>query len=313
MVNNNVSTKYAILNILRNTKGSVVSGQMLAGELGVSRVSIWKAVQSLQESGYGIAAQGKGSSAGYALLKDEADSLYPWEFAELQAQFKHFKSTTSTMDEARILAVQNSKVSIVTADEQTKGRGRLDHEWVSTPQSLSFTLITRPAASLGSYNRLCALAQVALVHVFEKISGKKYFVRWPNDIWSQEGKVAGILTDVQGTGDSITWVNLGIGINTVTIPRIEKTDALFFHSASNQVPRRTILLDFLKEVKKLEKETAENPDLLVKLWNGSCPDVGQKMQIKGSSGHRTFNGINTWAWAQCDDGCFPPGDIRFSK
>jgi len=312
VVNNKFSTKYLVLNFLRNKPGDSVSGQLLADELGISRVAVWKAVQSLQEAGYGICAQGKGPSSGYALLQDLVDSLYPWEFGEMQHQFKHFKTTDSTMDEARLLAVQDSIVSIITADEQTKGRGRLDHNWVTVQNSLSFTLITRPSISLGFYNRLCALSQIALVRVFEKFSGRHFFVRWPNDVWSEDGKAAGILSDVQGTGDILAWVNLGIGINISSKPNIAKTDAVF--DSTGRIPaRKELLLEFLREFKKIEKESSINPSLMVNLWNDLCPDIGKKMRVKGKTEMYEFNGLNNWAWAQCENTVFPPGDIRFVK
>lgn len=313
VVNNKFSTKYLVLNFLRNKPGDSVSGQLLADELGISRVAVWKAVQSLQEAGYGICAQGKGPSSGYALLQDLVDSLYPWEFGEMQHQFKHFKTTDSTMDEARLLAVQDSIVSIITADEQTKGRGRLDHNWVTARNSLSFTLITRPSFSLGFYNRLCALSQIALVRVFEKFSGRQFFVRWPNDVWSADGKAAGILTDVQGTGDILSWVNLGIGINISSKPDVAKSDAVFNNCTEPLPSRKELLLEFLKDFKRLEKECSINPSLMVELWNTLCPDIGKKMKVKGKTESYEFKGINSWAWAQCENTVFPPGDIRFVK
>lgn len=313
MVNNKVSSKYVILSLLRQRLGDVLSGQFLADELGVSRVAVWKAIQSLQEAGYGIASRGKGPSAGYVLEEDLSDSLYPWEFGSMYKEFKHFKTTVSTMDEARVQAVQNTSVSIITADKQTNGRGRFDHKWVTTENGLSFTLVTRPVVSVGYYNRSSALSQIALVRVFEKFSARKFFVRWPNDVWSEEGKVAGILTDVQGTGDILSWVNVGIGINLSLKPSVAKSDSVF-KTRSHKIPtRKEMLLEFLQEFKTLSGDCNKDPSLISRLWNSHCIDIGKNMGVKGKSGSYVFNGINNWAWALCDNMVFPPGEMRFIK
>ena len=94
------------------------------------------------------------------------------------------------------------------------------------------------------------------------------------DVWSEDGKAAGILSDVQGTGDILAWVNLGIGINISSKPNIAKTDAVFDSTA--RIPaRKELLLGFLREFKKLEKESTLDSSLIVRLWNNLCPDIGK--------------------------------------
>ncbi len=313
MVNKTVSSKYQILSILRSNPFIPISGQLLADEIGISRVAVWKAVQTLQHSGYGIKSQGRGQSSGYVLEQDIPDSLFPWEFGEMHTEYRHFIETNSTMDEASLLAGHDSKVSIVTAEKQCRGKGRLNHEWIGVPSSLLFTLITRPQLPVAYYNCLCSAAQLALARVLEKMSGRKYFVRWPNDVWSEEGKVSGILTDIRGTGDMLSWVNLGIGVNLLNKPPIPQSDAVFSVNKEKYPGRRTILLEFLNEFKIFERMIYENNSLLVKLWNEKCPDAGKTVSVSGSTDGLSFKGINSRGWAQCENGEFPPGEIRFVK
>ncbi len=96
MGNDTLSTKYKVLEVLRANSGPV-SGEAIASEKGVSRVSVWKAVQALQAAGYGISS----AKDGYCLTKDLKDSLYPWEFGAQESLFEHFSETESTMNEAR--------------------------------------------------------------------------------------------------------------------------------------------------------------------------------------------------------------------
>ena len=119
MGNKNLSTKYVILKILREANAPV-SGEEAAKLADISRVSVWKAIQSLQASGYGISS----TRAGYFLEKDLKDSLFPWEFGAEEELFFHFPETESTMTEARKIAQENSfskKMEIITADKQTTG------------------------------------------------------------------------------------------------------------------------------------------------------------------------------------------------
>ena len=102
MGNKNLSTKYIILKILREANAPV-SGEEAAKLADISRVSVWKAIQSLQASGYGISS----TRAGYFLEKDLKDSLFPWEFGAEEELFFHFPETESTMTEARKIAQES--------------------------------------------------------------------------------------------------------------------------------------------------------------------------------------------------------------
>ena len=97
-----------------------VSGNLLAKTLGISRVAVWKAAQTLTEAGYKIEA----SEAGYFLdPKNEKDFIYPWEFPYRETLFRHYDNTSSTMDRARELAVQGAQAEGETAEHGYRGRG----------------------------------------------------------------------------------------------------------------------------------------------------------------------------------------------
>ena len=93
---NKSSTKRSVLEILRNNT-KPVSGEEIANKIGLSRVSVWKAVNALENAGYKIDS----TKNGYILSKDIKDSLFPWELACDENFSVHFKETTSTMEEAK--------------------------------------------------------------------------------------------------------------------------------------------------------------------------------------------------------------------
>lgn len=289
MVNEKESLKFKVLNTLRESSG-IVSGVELSNVTGRSRVAVWKTVQGLQEAGYGIRVSRKG----YRLEKDLADSIYPWEFGADEAMFTHFASTGSTMAEAKRIAesekAQPGETHIITADVQTHGVGQSGKSWTTTRGSLAFTIITKNNLPLAYHSRMTMAAQVALTKVLRRITGRPFYIRWPNDIWSEEGKVVGILEELSSSGNITSWINLGIGINITHRPRLPGTDSLFHREAP--ITRKEILTQFWDEFKVQEKLAVEQSPWLAEEWNRLCLDTGHRMRLAGSGKTVIFRGID---------------------
>ena len=289
MVNEKESLKHKVLTILRESPGGV-SGVELSKETGRSRVAAWKAVQGLQEAGYGIEVSRKG----YRLVNDLADSIYPWEFGSDEAMFTHFASTVSTMAEARCMAesgkTQPGETHIITADMQTHGVGQQGRSWTTTRGSLAFTIITKNNLPLACHSRMTMAAQVALTKVLRRITGRPFYIRWPNDIWSEDGKVVGILEELSASGNICSWINLGIGINITHRPHLKGTDSIFHRETP--ITRKEILTQFWEEFKVQEKLACEESPWLADEWNSLCLDTGHRMRLTGSGKTVIFRGID---------------------
>ncbi len=294
MVNEKESLKYKVLKLLRESP-DVVSGVELSKETGRSRVAAWKAVQGLQEAGYGIEVSRKG----YRLVCDLADSIYPWEFGSDEAMFTHFASTGSTMAEARRMAesgkTQPGETHIITADMQTHGVGQLGKSWTTTRGSLAFTIITKNNLPLACHSRMTMAAQVALTKVLRRITGRPFYIRWPNDIWSEDGKVVGILEELSATGNICSWINLGIGINITHRPHFKGTDSIFHRETP--ITRKEILTRFWEEFKVQEKLACEESPWLAEEWNRLCLDTGHRMRLAGSGKTVIFRGVDNFGSA----------------
>lgn len=312
------STKHAVLTCLRNASAPV-SGEELAASCGVTRVSVWKAIQKLQEAGYGIT----GSRAGYQLTADKTDSLDPWEFGTAEKQFLHFHQTESTMIEARRIAEAGSTepLQIITADTQTAGRGRADRSWTTTTGSLAFTLVTDTKLPVAESHRAIMASQLAMVRTLQEANpSKQFYLRWPNDIWCRDdagqGKVCGILDEFRATGSYTQYLNLGIGVNLHAAP---DGAACVFSPQENTLTensRRTLLNSFLAHWEQLAPAITRDDAELTNLWNNACADVGTTIRLDdGTSG--TFLGLNSYGWAQTvsngNTRLFPPGTARYIK
>jgi BirA family biotin operon repressor/biotin-[acetyl-CoA-carboxylase] ligase len=126
-----------------------------------------------------------------------------------------YKTIASTNDRAQALAQEGAAHgTLVVADEQTAGRGRFERSWSTPPRSaLALSLILRPEditqVALARLNMLGALAVVESLATI----GLEAQIKWPNDVISSEGKVAGVLTEGIWMGEDLEYAVLGIGVN----------------------------------------------------------------------------------------------------
>lgn len=106
-------------------------------------------------------------------------------------------------------------LSLIAADEQTAGRGRMDRSWYSPPgAALAFSLVIRPDRNRAiSTARLTGLGALAVCDILQSGYGLPAKIKWPNDVIVSGGKLAGVLVEAQWQGDEIHSAVLGIGIN----------------------------------------------------------------------------------------------------
>jgi BirA family biotin operon repressor/biotin-[acetyl-CoA-carboxylase] ligase len=125
-----------------------------------------------------------------------------------------YESTTSTLDVAHRLAADGATSgSLVIADEQTAGRGRGGKSWTSAPGAgLWLTLIERPADTSG-LDVLSLRVGLAAARALDRFAAEPIRVKWPNDLYIEYGKLAGILVEARWRESSLEWVAIGLGIN----------------------------------------------------------------------------------------------------
>ena len=222
-----MKTKEAVLLYLQENSGEPISGEKMALALNKSRTSIWKAIQSLKKEGYAIDSS---TNKGYTLSENN-DVLSEQQINQELIQQHHpidwviqtMESTTSTNDLAKLYANQNSTTpAIFISEEQTAGRGRLGRKFVSPAKSgLYISLCLFPTVALEDLSLITCATAVACVETLEELTGKSLNIKWVNDLFCQDKKVGGILTEVISDFESqqVQALIVGIGINLIDSPQ----------------------------------------------------------------------------------------------
>ena len=217
-----MSVKSKVAEILERNAGQAVSGQELADRLGVSRAAVWKAVKQLQEQGYRISA---GRNKGYILqpdtdvLSEGGIRLYLSEkYREIPVEvLSTVDSTNSAAKAAALRGMPHG--TIIAAQEQTAGRGRLGKSFYSPPDTgLYMSVILKPDISLADSTLLTAAAACAVSDGIQQLCGEETQIKWVNDIFCHGRKICGILTEAISDFESGTaeTVIVGIGLNLTT-------------------------------------------------------------------------------------------------
>jgi BirA family transcriptional regulator, biotin operon repressor / biotin---[acetyl-CoA-carboxylase] ligase len=213
-----------ILNVLRHSKESYVSGEDLCKLADISRAAIWKHVEKLRLEGYDIEAV---PHLGYKLVAIP-DSLIPSEI-KWKLNTKVFGRNVISyrkVDSTNIVAYELARKgmkegTVILADEQAKGKGRHGRHWSSPSKGgIYMSCILRPSIAPNEISRITLLAAVAVAQAIRDLSSLEVTIKWPNDIMIDQKKLCGILTEMKAEQDSVDFVVLGIGIN-VNIPKTE--------------------------------------------------------------------------------------------
>lgn len=265
--------KNKIMSVLSTSDG-VVSGEALSKRLGVSRVAIWKHIRQLQASGFAIEATAKG----YRLLA-KSDTPYPWNFGPLAEKVHYYPTVTSTMARAVELAREGcADFSIVVADVQTQGRGRLQRKWQSEPGGLYFTIVIRPEIPPSLAPLLNLAAAVDLARVLEQSHSIDARLKWPNDVLVDGGKIAGILSLMEAESDRVNFVALGIGININNAPdHLDQPVTSLRRLIGCSTSRSAFLKAFLDSFH--QRLGQDFPADVIAEWKQLSSTLGQKVKI----------------------------------
>jgi BirA family biotin operon repressor/biotin-[acetyl-CoA-carboxylase] ligase len=275
--------KAEILKLLRAQEG-VVSGETLSSKLGISRVSIWKHIQKLNQVGYRI----QSAANGYR-IEHSPDTPFPWEFPGREQQIHYFEETASTMEIAKDLARKGCPdFTVVIAGRQKKGRGRLRRVWISDAGGLYFTLVLRPRLPIVLSARVSFLAALTLARVLQEWCEIDAKVKWPNDILVQERKISGMLTELEAEADQVNFINIGIGINVNNDPsRSESRASSIKKILGRSVSRRELLARFLDELETRMQRA--NLDDVVAEWKKYTVTLNRNVQIV--TNRETYEGL----------------------
>ena len=206
--------KKNVLYYLEKAKGSFLSGEHIARELGVSRMAVSKAVAELKRDGAVIESSTK---CGYKLTKgpDRLHAESIWAGLGYDAEVFCYNSIGSTNEEAKRLAAEGyPHGTIVAAESQSAGRGRYGRQFFSPSESgLYMSVLLRPVAAREGIMYTVAAAVAARRVISEYAADAN--IKWVNDIYIGARKVCGILCEAVSDLESgqLSAVICGIGVN----------------------------------------------------------------------------------------------------
>lgn len=215
-----------LLKVLQD--GRFHSGQELGAALGISRSAVWKHLQRLQAVSdiqlYKVPGRGYRLAEPLSLL--DVDSLEVG-LEQLGWALRVLETTDSTNAEAlRLLSSGVQAPFVVLAEAQTSGRGRRGRAWVSPPaQNLYYTLALTITGGPQRLSGLSLVVGLAVMHALRQMGVVRAGVKWPNDIYVDGKKIAGILLELTGDPADVCHVVIGIGINvnmTAEVAEIEQ-------------------------------------------------------------------------------------------
>jgi BirA family transcriptional regulator, biotin operon repressor / biotin---[acetyl-CoA-carboxylase] ligase len=208
--------KETVLAVLKEFAGIYISGEELSHRLQVSRTAVWKHIKVLREEGYEVESSPR---LGYRLVA-VPDLLLPLEIRDglrtriLGRQVHYSHTTDSTNRQAREEAAGGAaEGTLVVAEMQSAGRGRLGRSWLSPRGGIWLSLVLRPPLPPYRAHLITLLAAVAAVEATTAVAGIAPGIKWPNDLLLKGRKLAGILTEVSAEMERVNYLVVGVGLN----------------------------------------------------------------------------------------------------
>ncbi|MDP4170368.1 MAG: biotin--[acetyl-CoA-carboxylase] ligase [Bacillota bacterium] len=206
-----------LLDAFSKSGDAYLSGQAVADLVGCSRTAVWKQMEELRKEGFELEAVRR---KGYRIMKlpekMTADEIrLGLETEMLGKNIDYHECVDSTQKIANQLSYNGvADGTVVIAEEQLAGRGRMDRKWHSPKYTgIWMSIILRPNIPPTKAPQLTLLTAVAVVQAIQETTGLFPQIKWPNDILINGKKVTGILTELQAEADRIHSVIIGIGIN----------------------------------------------------------------------------------------------------
>jgi len=203
----------------------------------------------------------------------------------------YYPTLTSTMEAARQEAEQGAgEGTVIIADQQTAGRGRLQRLWVSPKGNIALSIILRP--SIARLPSLIMVASLAVLHSIEAVTGLKSQLKWPNDVLIKNKKVCGILIESKVQPNTVDYSIVGIGVNVnlklTDFPDISSIATSLSDELGREVSRLSLIRHLLVEIERLYLALLAGESIYQE-WQSSLITLGKMVRV--TSGETIQEGI----------------------
>lgn len=284
--------------------GTFCSGEELGKVLGISRAGVAKHIKNLQELGLDIfSVSGRGYKLAHPVrLFDKFTLLSALpDYNEDKLQVLHVVDSTNDYLKQRIQSLPTSELAkgrVCLAEAQTAGRGRQGKKWVSPfGCSLYYSMYWEFTGGYQSISGLSLAVGVAVVRAIKRLVDDKGNVeiglKWPNDIYYQGKKLAGILIDVEGHFHGSCQCIIGLGINIGLPQNVEHIDQPWtdLHKVFGEIPdKNRLAVNIVQELNNmLSVFDAQGLKPFIAEWNQL--DIYREQEVKLISGNSAISGI----------------------
>lgn len=286
-----------LLEAFTNANGEFISGQKLADILNCSRTAVWKHIEELRNSGFEIEAVRR---KGYRVVnKSEKVSENEIQLGLQTKKFGQVIRYLETVDSTQRAAVEFGQQglpegTLVIADEQTSGRGRLARSWHSPKHAgIWMSLILRPNVPPQQAPQFTLITAVAVVQAIEEVCGIQADIKWPNDILIAGKKITGILTEMQAEADKINFIVIGIGMNVNQKeedfpPELQEIATSLAIQTGKRHSRAALVQTILLKLEKYYELYLEKGFTPIKLlWESYSNSIGKEITARTITGSIT--------------------------
>lgn len=197
----------------------------------------------------------------------------------------YYDTLTSTMDKTKLFAKNDEGEGLVViAENQTKGRGRFNRNWISPPgENISLSILLRPEIQQLSYINMAATLSIS--QVIKEYTNIKTSIKWPNDVKLNGKKISGILIESEVDSTELIYAVLGIGININFNPNdhseISNIATSLYKETGKIVDRTSFLISFLKIFNSFYIKIKKHQSL-TKQWASQLETIGKNIEINSS-------------------------------
>lgn len=282
--------KEDIIRALKQNTDKHISGEQLSELLGVSRTAVWKWINQLKAEGYVIESQTK---LGYRLV-ESPETLFSYEIEPFMntkligKHIMHFDTLDSTNDEAKRLAEKTfENGTVLIADEQQSGRGRLGRNWTSPKgKGIWLTIMLKPQIAPKDASKMTIIAALAVRRAIQSVCKVESQIKWPNDIVLNGKKICGILTEMNAEMDEIHYLIVGIGIN-VNLDKDDFDETLLDKATSlkvesnSEIDRKILVANILNEFEILYHDFIKevNIEKYFEEYKKASATIGKQVKI----------------------------------